>query len=201
MKIGILGGSFDPIHNGHMHMANAALEEYNLDEVWLMPAGHSPNKNEKKMTPAIDRYNMCCLAAKNFEKIKASDFELKLKDTSYTYRTLIELKKYYYEHEFYFIMGGDSLDYFLQWRHPEIIASLCVILVVIRDSFDKNKLLDTINTISNKFECDIQLVNCSKYDVSSTLIREKLANNISCSEYLDSGVINYIFDNKLYNSI
>ena len=70
MKIGILGGSFDPIHNGHIYMAEAALKEYKLDQVWLMPAGHSPNKNESNMTSAIDRYNMCCLAASDNDKIR-----------------------------------------------------------------------------------------------------------------------------------
>ena len=69
-------------------MAEAALKEYKLDQVWLMPAGHSPNKNESNMTSAIDRYNMCCLAASDNDKIIASDFELKLENTSYTYSTI-----------------------------------------------------------------------------------------------------------------
>lgn len=198
MKIGILGGSFDPIHNGHIYMAEAALKEYKLDQVWLMPAGHSPNKNESNMTSAIDRYNMCCLAASDNDKITASDFELKLENTSYTYRTLSELKKQYPEHNFYFIMGADSLDYFKTWKHPEIIASLCTILVVIRDSFSIENMSDTINDISSIFSCDIRLLKCPKFDVSSTMIRDRIKNSISCNQYMNSKVIEYIENHHLY---
>ena len=81
MKIGILGGSFDPIHNGHINMAVKAYEEYNLDEVWLMPAGHSPNKDETNMTGAIARYEMCKLAAEDYSFIKVSDHEIKKTST------------------------------------------------------------------------------------------------------------------------
>lgn len=179
-------------------MAQAALAEYNLDEVWLMPAGHSPNKNENKMTSAIDRYNMCCLAAENYNRIVASDFELKLENTSYTYITLSKLKEDYKEHDFYFIMGADSLDYFLKWRHPEIIASLCVILVVVRDDFSISKLNDKITEISNHFTSDIRLLNCKKYDVSSTMIRDKISKDISCDNYLEQNVLDYILSHNLY---
>ena len=82
MRVGILGGSFDPIHNGHLHMALSAKHAYKLDEVWLIPAGHSPNKDESKMTSAIHRLNMCQLAVKEFPNLIASDFEIKCKEKS-----------------------------------------------------------------------------------------------------------------------
>ena len=95
MNIGILGGSFDPIHNGHMHMAYQSLIEYNLDEIWIIPAGHSPNKDENKMTSAYHRLNMCNYACSDNAKIKALDYEIKSNERSYTYRTLERLKEDY----------------------------------------------------------------------------------------------------------
>ena len=139
MKIGILGGSFDPIHNGHLNMAKQALQEYQLEEVWLMPAGHSPNKIEADMTPAAIRYEMTKLAAETQNDLTASDFELRKKSTSYTYQTLELLQARYPNHTFYFIMGADSLDYFEQWAHPDINCKYAVILVVNRDSFQEEE--------------------------------------------------------------
>ena len=88
MKIGILGGSFDPIHNGHIHMALAACDKFALDQLWLIPAGHSPNKDEKSMTDAIHRYHMCELAAKADHRLRVSRVEIDSEERSYTYRTL-----------------------------------------------------------------------------------------------------------------
>ena len=129
MKVGILGGSFDPIHNGHIHMAVSAYQTFGLDQVWLIPAGHSPNKDEEKMTSGEYRYEMCQIATKTDNKLYVSRMELDCPERSYTYRTLEKLVEQYPENEFYFIMGGDSLDYLETWKHPEIITALAIILV------------------------------------------------------------------------
>lgn len=173
MKIGILGGSFDPIHNGHLHMAVKAHEEYELDEVWLIPAGHSPNKDEGKMTKAKDRLAMCRLAAAFYPFLKVSDIEMISEERSYTYRTIQKLKESYPDDEWYFIMGADSLDYFDQWRHPEIICSLAHILVVNRDEFQDEDLKKKIVAIRLLFPADIQIVHCEKYPISSHEIDRK----------------------------
>ena len=114
MNIGILGGSFDPIHNGHLHMAKCAYESYALDQVWLIPAGHSPNKDERGMTDAEDRFQMCKLATQPYPWMKVSRLELDSAERSYTYRTMEKLSEQFPIHRFFFIMGGDSLDYFEQ---------------------------------------------------------------------------------------
>lgn len=133
MNIGILGGSFDPIHNGHLHMAKCAYESYALDQVWLIPAGHSPNKDEHRMTDAKDRFKMCKLAAQPYPWMIVSRLELDSAERSYTYRTMEKLSEQFPMHHFFFIMGGDSLDYFEQWKQPERIAKLATILVIPRD--------------------------------------------------------------------
>ena len=145
MKIGILGGSFDPIHNGHVHMALAACKEFALDQVWLIPTGHSPNKEEKAMTDAEHRYRMCEIAAHADARLKVSRVEIDSDERSFTYRTLQKLNEEYSEDRFYFIMGGDSLDYFDRWVYPEIITKLCTILVMPRKPYNSTALMDKIS--------------------------------------------------------
>ena len=199
MKIGILGGSFDPIHNGHINMAVKAYEEYNLDEVWLMPAGHSPNKDETNMTGAKARYEMCKLAAEDYSFIKVSDHEIKKTSTSFTYLTLQELCFLYPDNDFFFIMGADSLDYFEDWVHPEIIASLCTILVVVREHFDKLAMNNKILELQKLFPCNIKLVHCKRIDISSTLIRRNIYKDTNIYKYIPNSVVDYIFKHQLYN--
>ena len=168
MKIGILGGSFDPIHNGHVHMALAACKEFALDQVWLIPAGHSPNKEEKAMTDAEHRYRMCEIAAHADARLKVSRVEIDSDERSFTYRTLQKLNEEYSEDRFYFIMGGDSLDYFDRWVYPEIITKLCTILVMPRKPYN------------------------------STEIRKNLLDQTPVEEDFPDGVLAYIREHHLY---
>ena len=91
MKIGILGGSFDPIHNGHLHMAECAYEQYELDEIWLIPNGHAPHKDEDRMADAVHRLNMCQLVAQQYNYMRVNDIEIQSEESSYTYLTLQKL--------------------------------------------------------------------------------------------------------------
>ena len=194
MKIGILGGSFDPLHNGHLFMAKEAYKQYDLDEVWLIPTGVSPHKDEDKMAAPMQRLEMCRIASTHFPFIKACDIEITSGECSYTYLTMQKLTTQFPEHTFFFIMGADSLDYFEKWRHPEIISSLCKILVVNRDEFSESDLKEKIQKINELFPADIQLVHCEKYDISSTEIRS--GNKL---EDVLPEIKNYILNNHLYN--
>ena len=177
MKIGILGGSFDPIHNGHMQLAQVALKECNLDEVWLMPSGHSPHKDESGMTLAPQRFAMCQLATENEKAIIVSDFEIRKNETSYTYRTMEQLSVEYPEDTFYFIMGADSLDYFDHWKHPEIICKHATLLVVNRDNYSIEYLSQKCNAIQMLFPAQIRILNAKKVSVSSSEIRAQIKAN------------------------
>lgn len=201
MKIGILGGSFDPIHNGHLNMAKSALKEFELDKVWIMPAAHSPNKEEANMTSGQMRLEMCELAVKELSDIEVSDFEFQYQETSYTYMTLQRLCKKYPEDEFYFIMGADSLDYFEKWYHPEIIAKLCTILVIMREGFSKDSMQKKVQELEKQFTCHIRLATCPRYDISSTEIRKNFQGSKSCKEFLPEAVLEYINKNNLYKLV
>ena len=195
MKIGILGGSFDPIHNGHLNMALKSYEQYALDEVWLIPNGNAPHKDADKMADASHRMAMCQLVADEYSFLKTNDIEITSTEYSYTYITVTKLKEIYPEHEFYFIMGADSLDYFDKWRKPEIIASVCKILVINRDEFSETDMAEKIAKINAIFPADISIVHCPKIDVSSTELRNKLDKN----DILPA-VYDYICKNDLYGN-
>ena len=195
MKIGILGGSFDPIHHGHLHMALKSYEQYDLDEVWLIPNGNAPHKDADKMADAKHRLAMCQLVAEKFPFIKACDIEIQSEEYSYTYITLTKLTECYPQHEFYFIMGADSLDYFEKWKNPQIIASVCTILVINRDEFSEQDMAEKIAKINALFSADIRIVHCPKIDISSTELRQNLNQNDVLPE-----VYNYICSNGLYGN-
>lgn len=198
MKIGILGGSFDPIHNGHIHMALAACEKFALDQVWLIPAGHSPNKDEKYMTSAEHRFRMCELAAKADPRLRVSRVEIDSDKRSFTYRTLQILNEEHPENRFYFIMGGDSLDYFDRWVYPEIITKLCTILVMPRKPYNSASLADKIQKLNELYSADIRLIDAEEYPVSSTEIRTHLLDHTPVEKDFPDGVLAYIRERHLY---
>lgn len=199
-KIGILGGSFDPIHMGHINIAQNAYEEFGLDEVWFVPAGHSPNKDERQMTPAEDRLKMVSLALTDYPQFCLSDIEAESEGISYTYLTLTRLKEQYPNVTFYFIMGADSLDYFEQWLHPEIICQNAILLVAMRDDMDVKAIQEKISAIQSLFSARIYPLTGEKTDISSTGLRTsaKLHDLESVAGALPQKVAEYIARRGLY---
>lgn len=200
MNIGILGGSFDPVHNGHIHMAECAYREFQLEEVWLIPTGHSPNKDEDSMTEAFHRFHMCEIAAGQYPWLHASSLEIESCEKSYTYRTLEKLTARFPLYHFFFIMGADSLNYLEKWVHPEIIAQLCTILVIPRNTSTVSESAKKAKELRGIFPCDIQMVSCSQYPVSSTAVRQNLKNGNYNNYELLPEVFSYIQKNHLYGT-
>ena len=197
-KIGILGGSFDPIHNGHLAIAESAYRDFELDEVWLIPAGHSPNKDEAKMTSAQVRAEMVSLAIQDKPYFKLSLYEIEKECTSFTYLTLSDFKNKYPNTDFYFIMGADSLDYFEKWRHPKIICENAIILVAVRDDIDLEDVQSKIMALKSMFCAQIYPLSCPKIDISSSDIRKALTTNTTLPDGLPTKVAEYILKNCLY---
>lgn len=197
-KIGILGGSFDPIHLGHISIAQSAYEEFELDEVWFIPAGHSPNKDEAAMTLAETRAEMVSLAISEYPYFHLCRIELDSAETSYTYRTLTKLNTLYPKVKFYFIMGADSLDYFEQWQHPEIICQKAVILTAVRDTVDIAEIQKKIEDLKQLFPCEIYPVFGGRMDVSSSEQRSLVKNQRLDELLLPKKIIDYIIENHLY---
>lgn len=199
MKIGIYGGSFNPIHKGHLYVANIALTQYHLDQIILMPSHHSPNKADTTLADPMHRLAMCKLMAKENDKIIVDDYEALLPSISYTYLTIEHYKTLYPDDDLYFIMGADSLDYLDTWVHPEIICKNATILVLEREGFSREDMQVKINELSSKFVCNIRLLEGSRYDASSTDIRQSLlmAPN-QCPDDLSLEVFEYLKENHIY---
>ena len=131
-KIGILGGTFDPVHNGHLALGKQAYEQFKLDEIWFMLSGHPPHKKGRLVTEGKEREDMVKLAIASVPYFVYSDFELKREGNTYTAQTLTLLREAYPQHEFYFIIGADSLYEIEQWYHPELVIKQAVLLAAAR---------------------------------------------------------------------
>lgn len=197
-KIGILGGSFDPIHQGHLNIAEHARLEFGLDEVWFIPAGHSPNKQEDEMASAEVRAEMVALAIADIPYFKLSRIEVDAAETSYTYLTLLKLNEQHPDTQFYFIMGADSLDYLEKWRHPELICEKAIILAAVRDDMDILRIEQKISILKTLFEAEIYPIRGGRTDVSSTTLRRQLNVCRAKPKLLPDAVWRYIRKHKLY---
>lgn len=201
-KIGILGGTFDPIHNVHVLMARNALKEKKLSEVWVMPTFISPNKIEKKSVNFDKRYEMVCLALLDEKSIFPSDFELKRENISYTSDTVSLLKKEFSDTQFYLIIGGDSVMYLEKWHEPQLIFDSCNVLYAPRVGSSRELCRNHIeNVLKKNFKnVNIEEINFILSDLSSTSIREKF--RLGCRDYNELGlnprVFEFIVKEKLY---
>ena len=191
-KIGILGGTFNPIHNGHLSLAKEAYEQHNLDKVWIMVSPNPPHKAGTTIVDVSHRNNMVKNAIEPFEYLEFSDYEQRREGFIYTAETLTLLKKDYPENEYFFIIGGDSLENIEKWYHPEIVLANCILLAAGRDDLFNEALVNRINELNAKYNADIRMVKMTPMDVSSTEIRAGDFDDVPES------VRRYIEENHLY---
>lgn len=198
-KIGILGGTFDPIHNGHLMMGKAAFEEAGLDEIWFMPTGTPAYKaGSRRISDKEHRIRMTELAIRDIRCSLCSRMETDREGNTYTADTLTTLKQQYPDCELYYIVGADSLDYMDRWYHPERIFPCAVILVVMRSTQSLEEVHLKIKELSDRFHADIRLLSHKQVDISSTQLRKMAAAGDDISGLLPESVQQYISDHKLY---
>ncbi len=196
-KIGLFGGTFDPIHKAHIYIAKKAKEEYSLDEVFFIPSATPPHK--VKTTAYNHRYEMLNIAIKDMKDFTILDIESKRSGKSYTVDTLKELTAIYKDSEFYFIMGADSLYEIETWYKPDEILQLTNILVASRYYKKEVLKLDKyVGYLKDKYNASIYIVDCENIDISSTDLRNEFYTNKDIRKYIDDDVISYIKDNNLY---
>ena len=136
MKIGLFFGSFNPIHTGHLIIANSILENQNLDEVWFVVSPHSPFKNKASLAPDYDRLHLVNIAIEDNPRLRSSNIEFSLPKPSYTSDTLIFLREKYPNHSFSLIMGSDNIKSFHKWKNAEFLAKEYPIIVYQRPDAD-----------------------------------------------------------------
>lgn len=197
-KIGIMGGTFDPVHNGHLLIAENAGEQLALDEVRFIPTGRSPHKQGKKITDGEHRLRMVELAIADNPAFVADDMELRSAELSYSYLTLQKMRKNAPNDEFYFIMGGDSLRDFKTWYHPERICSCATLVAAIRDDCDRDHLSTYADELKRLFSADVRLIQTPNLSVASSELRRRVAAGETIRYQVPESVRAYIEKNHLY---
>lgn len=198
-RIGIMGGTFNPIHTGHLIIAQQTLVELALDKVWFMPAGNPPHKD----TPVIDgelRRRMVELAIEGNSDFELFDYELKKTRPSYSAMTMTELDEAYPENEFYFIMGADSLMDFHKWYHPEVICAHTKLVCADRNNISDDMLEAEKKRLETDLGATIYLIDTPQIEISSSDIRDRLKDKPSSVRYmLPEKVYDFIIRSHLYS--
>ncbi len=190
MKIGIFGGTFDPIHQGHLEIARQAQQQFALDKVFFVPAGRPPHKKSKDMAPAEHRYEMVRLAIQGQPGFEISALEMERPETSYTVETLRDLKKRFPDTELYWIMGADSLAEIATWKEPGEIKRLAKFLVAHRSD-------EKMKHTAQEGVAWIAMPLCP---VSATAIRKQLRQGKGPGDGLPNAVASYIQAHHLYGT-
>ncbi|MBQ7077759.1 MAG: nicotinate-nucleotide adenylyltransferase [Lachnospiraceae bacterium] len=198
MKIGILGGTFNPIHMGHLLIAENALTQFSLDRVNFMPAFVSPFKLNENVLSGDLRAEMINLSISDNERFFLDRREIDSNEVSYTYKTLTDMKQEFPNDELFFIVGGDSLRTFKHWRNPEIILEKAVILAAVRGTDNIESLNSYRDELMRLYNCDIRFLHTPMYDISSSDIRERIKNGQSVRYMLKDELIDYILKNNIY---
>lgn len=200
-RIGILGGTFNPIHNGHIELGRQALSQYHLDKVLVMPNNKPDYKDTSSEISSLHRANMIKLAISGIPGMEYSDFELQRSGITYTSETLEALHRLYPDVHWYFIMGGDSVMYFDQWHRPDVIAHLATLLVTTRSDTSREQIFDKVIQLRGMYPyLDIRMENIQEYDISSSQIRENIKAGKDIADSVPVNVKNYIINNHLYET-
>jgi nicotinate-nucleotide adenylyltransferase len=197
MNIAIFGGTFNPVHNEHIKIAQTAIKKLNLDKLIVVPSNITPQKGGRMVAKNKDRFNMCRLAFSTLDKVEVDSFEQDAGGVSYSYITCQEFAKRYPSANRYFLLGGDMLENFPSWKNPEKILELFTIAVCAR--VDSDKLQLAVDTFHKKFNRDCVVLDYVGADVSSTKIRALSAVGEDVSEYTPKCVAEYLKDNLIYS--
>jgi len=199
IKIGIMGGTFDPIHYAHLATAEFIRDNYKLDKILFIPAGAPPHKKQN-ITDKYDRYNMVLLSTVNNDDFIVSDIEIKRDEKTYTIDTLRYLKQKYKNTEIYFITGADAICDIETWKDVEGNFKLANFIAATRPGISLLIANEKIKELKDKYSANIETVYVPSLDISSTYIREQLYKNKTVRYLVPDLVQEYIQYKQLYSS-
>ncbi len=197
MKIGLYFGTFNPIHIGHLIIANYVAEFSDVKQVWMVVTPHNPLKKKDTLLNDSIRLELVHLATEDYPKIKPSDIEFKLPQPNYTVNTLAYLQEKYPKNEFSLIMGEDNLKSFHKWKNYEVILQNHDIYVYPRIDL-KNQTNEISNYLAFKNHPKIHFISAPIVEISATFIRESIKNKKNVQPLLPNKVWEYIDHNNLY---
>ncbi len=193
-RVGLFGGTFDPIHNAHLEVARQSLVQEDLDKVILIPSKHPPHKTEKGMTPANLRYEMVDLAIEGKPSLEVSPVEINREGPSYTIDTLREMEQVY--DDIAFIVGADNLINIDTWKSPERLLNSCPFIVAPRGGILEGDFEKDI--FQGK---DLRFLNMSEISLSSTEVRERIVEGESVDGMVPEEVFEFIVKKGLYRTV
>lgn len=197
-KIGIFGGTFDPIHYGHLTIGQLALEVCQLDELYFVPAGNPPHKASQNVTEAIHRLTMVKMAVSSHSQFRVCDYEINRKNPSYSMHLLTSFREQFPEDELYLVMGADSFLELELWYHYQELFSLVHMVVMDREGSDTLSLEEKANHYKRDYQADITLITGICLDVSSSMLRQRVRNHLSLTHLTTENVVRYIDEEQLY---
>ena len=200
MRVGIYGGTFSPVHNGHVAAAKAFMEQMWLDILYIIPTGVSPHKTMKGDATAADRLEMCRLAFADMEGVIVSDLEIKREGKSYTVDTLREL--YDPDGRLFLLMGTDMLLTLDRWREPEEIFRLCYPVYIRRENNDslEGAIVEKITSYQQKYGKVVRRIVAPAIEISSTDVRAAVAEGFPIEGAVPKAVAAYIREHDLYRN-
>lgn len=192
-KIGIFGGSFNPIHNGHIYVAEKVKEMLGLDKIIFIPTGIAPHKDNSDFASKEHRYNMVKLAVE--DSFEVSDIEVKTDKVCYAVDTMSEIKNMYANDDLFYIIGADSLIHFMEWKEPVKLFKMLHLVVVDREGADIDRIAEEYR---QKYNAKITVCHIKEYNVSSTEIRNCIKKTGRCTGMVPDKTEEYIIKHKLY---
>lgn len=196
-KRAIFGGSFNPIHLGHVNFCNECQKQYNFDEIILIPSNIPPHKSADELVSGADRLKMTELAASGYAYMRVSDIELRHGGKSYTVDTIEELNRIYEKDELFLLIGSDMLLSFKTWHRYEKILELVKVVAGARQSEDKQEIIN-IKSDFAALSDRISIIDLEIVEISSTQVRNAVKSGIDVNKYLDNKVYDYIKEKGLY---
>lgn len=197
MRYGIMGGTFNPIHIGHIKAAEAALENNVFDGIWFMPSGEPAHK-ETGLIDKMHRFNMVEQAIGKYPHFEVSDIEIKREGNTYSVDTFEALKTLYPKDSFYLIIGSDSLLNLEQWYNSHKLLTIGAFAVVDRGGYKASDIDHRIAYYQDKYGTDIIKLTMNQIELSSSQIRDRIRMGKSISELVPEPVLHYISENHLY---
>ncbi|MBP7175948.1 MAG: nicotinate-nucleotide adenylyltransferase [Thermoclostridium sp.] len=196
--IGVFGGAFNPIHTGHLLLAEYIREEFKLEKVVFVPAGKPPHKQEEDLQASQHRFNMVCKAVSRNPFFEVSEVEINRTGVTYTSDTLEELAELYPGKQLGFICGADSIINLTTWHNIHKIFEIAVLIVADRPNTDETEFQSMLRWFRDEYNAKILIAGTPLVEISSTQIRERLKNGLSTRYMVPDEVLSYIQLHKLY---
>lgn len=197
-KIGIMGGTFNPIHFGHLFIAEEVKDVHGLDEIIFIPTGNPPHKSNANILDGNIRYQLTKLAVQSIDYFSVSSIEVERTGYSYSIDTLKSLHKDRPDVKWFFILGADAFLYLKKWKQVEEVSRYCEFIVVARPGYDQKELKTAQKELKSLHGIESHLINIEGVNISSTLIRTRCKENRSIKYLLPEAVRMYILENDFY---